>query len=608
MTKINSDVAIIGGSFGAVAAARALLDQGYSVIMTEEYPWIGGQVTSQGLCVLDDYNVGEKTGCSRRYSEFRDRVRQYYTSRYQLSEYGKMQTHLCPGNARCSHLAAEPIAAHQAIQDWMRPAVASGQLTILTEYIPISAKRNGEKIESFICAQKNKLENQVQISANFFLDGTESGDTFPLLKIPYRMGSEPKSEFNEPHAPEKANLRAVQSFTFCILVEFVVGGNFVIKKPAKYEYYRDKYKFYLSSAGATREEPAYFFKPRIKKNGARIVPYWNYRSVVDMANFESNQNLNNRTVINVGSNDYHEEVLLENSDPKKVLDAGRELSAAYLYWLQTEAERDEGGKGYPEIRPLPEATGTDDGIAQAPYIREGRRLKSFYTVSECDISEDCQKGVRAKFFNDSVGLGGYAIDIHQCPGESEAGTWQEARHYQIPLGSLVCKDLQNFAVAGKSLGVSHVANGAYRLHPEEWATGEAAGALAAFCIKNQITHPMLTDKNLFDFQRSLIKDGIPVYWFDDLPNNAMGFEAAQILAITGIWSGNTDHLRFDPQNRLDAELSSFKEVVKKIESTGFDLDEYKNPNLNSHGIRKYDLANTLMKWLDYKNWDWNIRF
>ena len=35
----------------------------------------------------------------------------------------------------------------------------------------------------------------------------------------------------------------------------------------------------------------------------------------------------------------------------------------------------------------------------------------------------------------------------------------------------------NCAVAGKALGVTHIANGAYRLQPEEWATGEAAGAL-----------------------------------------------------------------------------------------------------------------------------------
>lgn len=605
---MKSDVAIIGGSFGAIAATLALINKGYSVILTEEYPWIGGQVTSQGLCVLDDYNVGEKTGCSRRYSEFRDRVRKYYTSRYQLSEFGKIQTHMCPGNARCSHLAAEPIAAHVAIQEWLQPAITSGQLTILTEFIPVSANRNKSIIENFIVSQKEKPENKIQISANFFLDGTESGDTFPLLSIPYRIGSEAKSEFNEPHAKEKANPHAVQSFTFCILAEFVNGGNFVIEKPANYEYYRDKNKFYLSSAGATREEPAYFLKPKIKKNGVRIVPFWNYRSVVDMANFAPNQNLNNRAVINVGSNDYHEEVLLGNQNPDKVLKAGRELSASYLYWLQTEAPRDEGGFGYPEIRPLPESVGTNDGIAQAPYIREGRRLKSIYTVSECDISVDCQTGVRAKFFKDSVGLGGYAIDIHQCPGEGEAGTWQEARHYQIPLGSIICKDLSNFAVAGKSLGVTHVANGAYRLHPAEWATGEAGGSLAAFCLKNKIGHPDLAGMDLFNFQRSLIMDGVPIYWFDDLPNNAFGFEAAQVLAITGIWSGNADHLRFDPQNRLDTELASFKEVIRKIESTGFDLDEFKNPNLNSHGIRKYDLANSLMKWLDYKNWDWNNRF
>ena len=31
-------------------------------------------------------------------------------------------------------------------------------------------------------------------------------------------------------------------------------------------------------------------------------------------------------------------------------------------------------------------------------------------------------------------------------------------------------------------GVTHLTNGCYRLHPVEWNTGEAAGALAAFCL------------------------------------------------------------------------------------------------------------------------------
>ncbi len=30
--------------------------------------------------------------------------------------------------------------------------------------------------------------------------------------------------------------------------------------------------------------------------------------------------------------------------------------------------------------------------------------------------------------------------------------------------------------------MTHITNGCYRLHPVEWNVGEAAGALAAFCL------------------------------------------------------------------------------------------------------------------------------
>ncbi|MBI3828521.1 MAG: FAD-dependent oxidoreductase, partial [Planctomycetes bacterium] len=99
MTTVRSDVAIVGGGFGGIAAALALTVRGYSVTLTDEFSWIGGQATSQALCVLDDLNdpSGETVGVTRRYAEFRARIRDAYKKRYPLSPLGKAQLHLCPG-------------------------------------------------------------------------------------------------------------------------------------------------------------------------------------------------------------------------------------------------------------------------------------------------------------------------------------------------------------------------------------------------------------------------------------------------------------------------------------------------------------------------------
>ena len=45
--------------------------------------------------------------------------------------------------------------------------------------------------------------------------------------------------------------------------------------------------------------------------------------------------------------------------------------------------------------------------------------------------------------------------------------------------------VENLLPGGKNLGVTHITNGAFRVHPVEWNVGEAAGILAAFCLERR---------------------------------------------------------------------------------------------------------------------------
>ena len=47
--------------------------------------------------------------------------------------------------------------------------------------------------------------------------------------------------------------------------------------------------------------------------------------------------------------------------------------------------------------------------------------------------------------------------------------------------------VENLLPGGKNLGVTHITNGAFRVHPVEWNVGEAAGILAAFCLERNVT-------------------------------------------------------------------------------------------------------------------------
>ena len=86
--------------------------------------------------------------------------------------------------------------------------------------------------------------------------------------------------------------------------------------------------------------------------------------------------------------------------------------------------------------------------------------------------------------------------------------------FQIPLGALLPKRVENLLPACKNLGVTHITNGCYRLHPVEWNIGEAVGALAAFCLakKRQPREVRAQTGLLREFQNLLTQDGVPLAW------------------------------------------------------------------------------------------------
>jgi len=69
-------------------------------------------------------------------------------------------------------------------------------------------------------------------------------------------------------------------------------------------------------------------------------------------------------------------------------------------------------------------------------------------------------------------------------------------------------------VTWRYLGVTHITNGCYRLHPVEWNIGESAGCLAAFAVHKKTTPRAvrITPKLLADFQSSLVEQGVELAW------------------------------------------------------------------------------------------------
>jgi hypothetical protein len=166
-------------------------------------------------------------------------------------------------------------------------------------------------------------------------------------------------------------------------------------------------------------------------------------------------------------------------------------------------------------------TGTADGLAKYPYIRESRRIQAEFTVLEQHVGRDARasltgktdKGIAAEQFADSVGTGYYRIDLHPSTG-GDNYIDIDSLPFQIPLGALLPQRVENLLPACKNLGVTHLTNGCYRLHPVEWNIGESAGALAAFCLERKAQPRRVRDEAalLKEFQSLLTARGVPLEW------------------------------------------------------------------------------------------------
>lgn len=517
------DVAIIGGGFGGVAAALGACRAGArKVVMTEETTWIGGQLTSQ-LVPPDENQFVEGGGSTESYQALRNQIRRVYRTRKDrpLTADAKKIANLNPGNGWVSRLCCEPQVALHVMEEMLKPFLASGQLTILRQTKPIRGESTGDRVTAVTVESVDG--RQTTITARYFLDATEEGDLLPMTKTEYVTGTESSKETGEPNASDIPRPGNIQSFTYCFVLEHCPGESHVIEKPAEYEFWKKQ-----QQGGAPVfqwEKPAYSFYPLGEKDPAnpKLMNFWTYRRIIDRRLFEPGSYKGDVTVVNYHQNDY----ALGSShygspaDCARHLKGAKQLSKSFLYWLQTESPRGDGKAGWPELRPCPEQSGTPDGIAMTAYIRESRRIVPQFRVLQQHVSRDLRiaemgaGAARAEEYKDSVGIGLYLyIDIHKtCEGYSNGGGGK-VFPFQIPLGALIPQRVENLLAACKNLGVTHLTNGCFRLHPIEWNIGESAGILAAFCAARGVTPKKVRDTKelLADYQSKLTDQGIRLEW------------------------------------------------------------------------------------------------
>lgn len=527
-----ADAVIIGGGLGGFAAAYALLRNNQTVIMTEETDWIGGQLTSQGV-PPDEHQWIETSGATQSYRDYRTKVREYYKRNYPLIDSALNNPLLNPGNGRVSRLCHEPRAAVAVFEGYLAPYISSGRLLLCLNHKVSDAQVGDSQVESIEIEHINYHTKKI-LYAPYFIDATELGDLLPITGTEYVTGTESKKETRELHAPKVGDPENVQSFTMCFAMDYVPGENHVIERPKDYGFWKNhipplepswpgKLLALHYSTPRTLVPRDLDFHPEGLQLRQGTLNLWNYRKIIDKTQYREGFYKGDITIVNWPINDYMLGNLIDASDEDfiKYINESKQLNLSLLYWLQNEAPRPDGGKGWPGLRLRGDVMGTEDGMAKYPYIRESRRIKAVFTILEEHVGQENRKMAAksnedpnsAAYFYDSVGIGYYPIDLHPSTKGKNYIDFPALR-FQIPLGALLPIRMKNLLPANKNIGTTHITNGCYRLHPVEWGIGEAVGLLVHYALKNNKTpHQVKVEQNLLNqFQDFIRSQGVETEW------------------------------------------------------------------------------------------------
>ncbi len=512
MQNMTVDIAIFGGSLGGVLAAYSAAKSGKKTALFSETEWIGGQLTAQAV-PPDEHKWIEETGCTATYRAYRNRVRDYYRNHPFIIDELKTKEFFCPGGSSVSRLSHSPRLALQYLTEMIEPFEKNGLLTVYYGYSLDSVPVSGTEIQKLLL---KKGAERLEVSAKYYLDATDEGDLIAKSGCEYVTGAESREMTGESSAIDRYIPEDRQPVTWSMAFENRLKGDYVIEKPAEYERFKklmmpyDRYpvfSMYGPDSSTGKAKLFGMFNGETDKNGNKLFGLYTYRRIVNSGHFKDGAVPYDVTMLNWPQNDYFMGNTFDCEHPEANREEAKEFTKSFFYWLQTEAPNGDK-KGYPFFAPCGDAVGTSDGMTQTYYVRESRRIKAMFTVTENHVG----LGGNPTFY-DSVGVGSYSIDLH-ITTKTHSFFYKPSERFTIPLGAMIPVRMTNLLPSCKNIGTTHLTGGCYRLHPVEWNVGEVAGLLAAYSLDNRISPREIreNDFELKKFQDHLRENGIQLYW------------------------------------------------------------------------------------------------
>lgn len=481
----NTDVLIIGGGASGTMAGIQAARMGVNVIIAEETSWLGGMLTAAGVSAID----GNHRLPAGLWGEFRQQLYKYYGGP-EAVETGWV-----------SNTLFEPHVGNQLLQQ-----MASAEKTLRVWYNTKWQSVKREQGKWTITIMQGKQQHT--ISAPILIDATELGDIMAAAGAGYRIGMDSRTETGEEQAPEKSN-NIIQDLTYvAVLKDYGKGANKTIARPAGYD-------AAVFRCCCDVSDPATFDNPQ--NNCYKMMQYGRLP--------------NNKYMINwpkCGNDIYLNIIEHTRTERDAALKEAKLHTLRFVYYLQTEL-------GYKNLGLADDEFQSADKLPMIPYHRESRRLKGLVTLTVNNVAHPYESN--EPLYRTGIAVGDYTIDHHHLKNPAAPAidfVKIKVPSYNVPMGSLIPQGVEGLIVAEKSISVSNIVNGATRLQPVVLQLGQAAGVMAALCIKLQKQPAELSVREV---QQQLLNANGYLMPFIDVAPGDPHFRTVQKIGATGILKG-----------------------------------------------------------------------
>lgn len=491
-SEVRTDVLVVGGGASGVCAAVQAARMGVKTVVLEEGPWIGGMLTSAGVsCVDGNYNL--RGGL---FGEFADSLAVRYGG------WDALKT------GWVSNINFEPQVGQEILTNI---AAGCGEFLDVRRQVRVLevSKEDGKW---HVLAADLRGRERIYV-AEVLIDGTELGDIARMCGVDYRIGMDSSSETGESIAPDEAN-DVIQDLTYvAFLKDYGPEADMTIPEPEGY----DPTLFYNCAVNP---------RNTVSETGQTI---WPAEMMITYGRTPGGRYMINWPIY--GNDHYANTIDMTPQERAEAYKAAKNFTLCFVHFIQT-------GLGMKNLGIADDVFPTEDGLALMPYHRESRRIagEAFLTVDAVAKPYD----YKCPYYRTGIAVGDYAVDHHHFRHPDWKSLpdlhFYPVPSFNVPAGVMIParEDVDNLIVAEKSVSVSNLINGATRLQPVVMQIGQAAGAMAAQAVQNEIPVRTVSIRTL---QEELLDAGCYIMPFLDLDPDDEHFDELQRIGATGVMRG-----------------------------------------------------------------------